>query len=122
MLKSYKDLIVWQKAYNLSLMIYKETEKFPRSEQFGLSNQLRRCGVSIVSNIAEGFQRQYTNEFIQFLSMAFGSCAECETQIMLAKDLKYLPEDKFEKLIESLNEIGKMLNSLIKKLKCKVGR
>jgi four helix bundle protein len=116
-LKSYKELIVWQKAYQLTLMIYKETEKFPRSEVFGISSQLRRASVSIVSNIAEGYQRQHGGEYIQFLSIAFGSCAEVETQLLLCKDLCYLSESNFTILNNLLTEVGKMLYALITKIK-----
>ena len=116
-LKSYKELIVWQKAYQLTLMIYKETEKFPRSEVFGISSQLRRASVSIVSNIAEGYQRQHGGEYIQFLSIAFGSCAEVETQLLLCKDLNYLSESNSVILTNLLTEVGKMLYALITKIK-----
>ena len=116
-LKSYKDLIVWQKAYQLTLLVYKETEKFPKSEIFGLTSQLRRATVSIASNIAEGCQRQHGGEYVQFLSITFGSCAEVETQILLCKDLCYLSESNFTILINSLTEVGKMLYALITKLK-----
>jgi four helix bundle protein len=116
-LRSYKELIVWQKAYQLTLMIYKETEKYPKSEIFGLSFQLRRASVSIASNIAEGYQRQHSGEYIQFLSIAFGSCAEVETQLLLCKDLHYLSESNSEILINLLTEVGKMLYALITKIK-----
>jgi four helix bundle protein len=116
-LKSYKELIVWQKAYELTLLIYKETEKFPKSEIFGLSSQLRRAAVSIASNIAEGYQRQPGGEYVQFLYIAFGSCAEVETQILLCKDLHYLSESNFIILNNLLTEVGKMLYALIAKLK-----
>jgi four helix bundle protein len=116
-LKSYKELIVWQKAYELTLLVYKETDKFPKSEIFGLSSQLRRATVSIVSNIAEGYQRQHGGEYIQFLSIAFGSCAEVETQLLLCKDLHYLSESNFTILNNLLTEVGKMLYALITKIK-----
>jgi four helix bundle protein len=116
-LKSYKELIVWQKAYQLTLLVYKETEKFPRSEVFGISSQLRRASVSIASNIAEGYQRQHSGEYIQFLSIAFGSCAEVETQLLLCKDLCYLSESNFTILNNLLTEVGKMLYTLITKIK-----
>ena len=116
-LKSYKELIVWQKAYKLTIDIYKITEKFPQREQFGLSSQMRRCVVSIVSNIAEGCQRQFTREYVQFLSIAFGSCSELETQLMIARDLKFLTEEEFKQPASLLDEIGKMLNVLMQRLK-----
>jgi four helix bundle protein len=116
-LKSYKELIVWQKAYELTLLVYKETDKFPKSEIFGLSSQLRRASVSIASNIAEGYQRQHSGEYIQFLSIAFGSCAEVETQLLLCKDLCFLSESNFTILNNLLTEVGKMLYALITKIK-----
>jgi four helix bundle protein len=116
-LKSYKDLIVWQKAYQLTLLVYKETENFPKSELFGLTSQLRRASVSIASNIAEGYQRQHSGEYVQFLSIAFGSCAEVETQLLLSKDLHYLSDDIAINLIKLLTEVSKMLYALITKLK-----
>jgi four helix bundle protein len=116
-LKSYKDLIVWQKAYQLTLNIYRLSDSFPKNEIYGLTSQLRRAAVSIVSNIAEGYQRQHGGEYIQFLSIAFGSCAEVETQLLLSKDLHYLSESQFEILNNLLTEIGKMLYTLIIKLK-----
>jgi len=116
-LKSYKELIVWQKAYELTLLVYKETEKFPKSEVFGLSSQLRRAVVSIASNIAEGYQRQHGGEYVQFLSIAFGSCAEAETQLLICKDLCYVSESNFTILNNLLTEVGKMLYALITKIK-----
>jgi four helix bundle protein len=115
-LKSYKELIVWQKAYELTLLVYKETEKFPKSEIFGLTSQLRRATVSIASNIAEGYQRQHGGEYVQFLSIAFGSCAEVETQLLICKDLHYLSENNSHILINLLTEVDKMLYALIGKL------
>jgi four helix bundle protein len=116
-LSSFKELIVWQKAYDLVLKTYTATERFPRSELYGLTSQVRRCSVSIVSNIAEGYQRQHTAEYVQFLSIAFGSCAELETQLMLSRDLGLLSSDQFEKLEALLTEVNKMLNSMIAKLR-----
>lgn len=98
-------------------MIYRMTEKFPKHEQYGLVSQLRRCAVSIVSNIAEGYQRQHTGEYVQFLSIAFGSCAELDTQLILSKDLRYSASEEFERSSSLLNEINKMLYSLMKKIK-----
>jgi four helix bundle protein len=116
-LKSYKELIVWQKAYQLTLLIYKETDKFPKSELFGLTSQLRRAAVSIASNITEGYQRQHGGEYLQFLSIAFGSCAEVETQLLICKDLQYLSDANAADLMKLLTEVGKMLYALITKIK-----
>lgn len=84
MLNSYKDLIVWQKAFDLSLMIYQITNEFPKFELYGLASQMRRNGVSIPSNIAEGYTRNNRGEYIQFLFIAYASGAELETQLLIA--------------------------------------
>jgi four helix bundle protein len=88
----YKDLIVWQKAMDLTEMVYQATKAFPREELYGLTNQVRRAAVSIPSNIAEGQARQSTAEFRNFLSLARGSLAEVETQLMIAQRLGYLTQ------------------------------
>ncbi len=90
MLRTYKDLKVWGKSYSLCLEIYKITKRFPESEKFGLTSQLRRASVSIPSNIAEGYGRKTTKEYIYSLYVANGSLCELETQLMLAKDLQYI--------------------------------
>ena len=117
MVKSYKDLIVWQKSVDLSLQIYKITKNFPKEETYGIVSQMRRCAISIPSNIAEGSTRRGKSEYIQFLYISFASGAELETQLLIAKKLEYLPQSDFEKLNNLLQEIMKMLNSLIAKIK-----
>jgi|SRR3989338_6372051 len=112
-MKSYKDLIVWQKSVNLCVEVYKTTEKFPKSELYGLINQIRRCSVSIPSNIAEGQKREHLKEFIQFLRIAYGSGAELETQLVIAQKIGYLKTNEFSNLNSILEEIMKMLNKLI---------
>jgi four helix bundle protein len=87
---SYKELIVWKKAFALTLEIYKATRNFPKEEQYVLISQMRRSAISIPSNIAEGANRRTTKEYIQFLQVAYGSAAELETQLLLAKELNYL--------------------------------
>ena len=87
MLKNYRDLKVWQKSYTFCLQIYQETRKLPNEEKFGLTSQIRRSAVSIPSNIAEGYGRKTTADYLRFLSIAYGSLCELETQIMLAGDL-----------------------------------
>jgi len=114
---SYKDLIVWQKAFKLVINIYKLTEKFPKSELYGLTSQMRRATVAIPSNIAEGFARKYRKEYTQFISIAFGSGAELETQLLLAKTLKLASEEEFKLSEGLLTEVMKMLNTLLKKLR-----
>jgi four helix bundle protein len=116
MLNSYKELIVWQKSFELAKKIYKSTENFPKSEIYGLTSQIRRASVSIPSNIAEGFVRKHRKEFSQFISIAFGSGAELETQLLLSKELKFITNQQFNELNYLLEEVMKMLNSLKSKL------
>ncbi len=116
-IKSFKDLIVWQRAYELTLTIYRLTKKFPHEEQYGLVSQMRRAAVSVVSNIAEGHSRKGKAEYIQFLSVAYGSLSELETQVLLSRDLKFLMESDAQYLIKLKDEIGGMLYSLMQKLK-----
>ena len=98
MLKNYKELKVWQKAYQLCIMIYKITKHFPKEEQYGLTTQIRRSAVSVPSNIAEGYDRKTTQAYIQSLYIAYGSHCELESQIMLSKDLAYIKSDDFQEL------------------------
>nr|WP_319394697.1 four helix bundle protein [uncultured Desulfobacter sp.] len=114
--KSYKDLIVWQKSMDLVEMIYQVTKSFPKDEQYGLTNQLRRAAVSVPSNIAEGQARNSTPEFGNFLSIARGSLAEVETQLMIAERLGYIQPEKLREILELQIEINKMTNSLMSKL------
>jgi four helix bundle protein len=116
-LKTHKDLDVWNKAIDLAEQLYLLTGRFPKEEQFGLTSQLRRAAVSIASNIAEGAARNSNKEFLQFLYIALGSAAEIETQLLLAKRLKFLKEDN---LFDEIEAIRKMLLGLIKFLKGKV--
>lgn len=120
MLRNYKDLVVWQKAYSLCLDVYKLTKQFPDEEKYGLTSQIKRAAVSIPSNIAEGYGRKTTKEYIQFLYIAYGSLCELETQLMLAKDLKYSRNMKEDTYIENLMEVERMLKSLIKSLEKKI--
>jgi len=110
--ESFKDLIVWQKSYKLVLEIYKITTNFPKDEVYGLSQQMRRSAVSIPSNISEGYGRQYQKEYRQFLSMAYGSLCELETQYLLSIDLNYIKRNEaVENLIkESGSMLYRMLN------------
>ena len=109
--KSFKDLIVWQKSYNLVLELYKITKHFPKEETYGLVQQMRRAAVSIPSNIAEGYGRQHRPEYRQFLSVAYGSLAELETQYLLAVDLEYIIKNN---TVENLlKEVGGMLYRMI---------
>lgn len=116
MLKSYKDLIVYQKGYSLSLEIYKVTKDYPQDERFGLISQMRRSAISIPCNIAEGYSRKNIKEYIQFLYVAYGSCSELETLLSLSQDLGLLGSEKYSKLYALQEEVSKLLNGLIKSL------
>jgi four helix bundle protein len=119
MLRSYKDLQVWQKAYQLCLEVYKATGEFPKHELYGITAQLRRAAVSIPSNIAEGYGRKTTKEYIQFLYIAYGSSCELETQILLSGDLGYLSPEVLKKLQDGIGEVERMLKALINSLEKK---
>ena len=114
--KSYKDLIIWQRSIDLVELIYHLTEDFPAKENFGLISQMRRSVISIPSNIAEGYGRQSTGSYSQFLSIARGSLFELETQIEICIRLKYFQKTESEKLLAEIVEISKMISSLISKL------
>lgn len=109
--KGYKDLIVWKKSYALVLEIYKMTKLFPTEERYGLMQQMRRCSVSIPSNIAEGYGRQHNKEYAQFLSIALGSLCELETQYFLSIDLGYIESDDSVKVL--IKEVGAMLYRMV---------
>lgn len=111
--KSYKDLIVWQKAIQLVLAVYALVRDLPKSEQYGLSDQMRRAAVSIPSNIAEGVERKTTSEYVHFLMIARGSKAELETQVYICKLLNFGKEEKIGEIESLCGEVGKMLNSMI---------
>lgn len=115
-INSYSDLTVWQKSIQLVEMIYVITKDFPKDELYALTNQIRRAAVSIPSNIAEGQQRNSTEQFCYFLSIAQGSKAEVETQVIIAKRLNYITENKEKELLKQLEEISKMLVALKKRL------
>jgi four helix bundle protein len=113
---NYKDLEVWQKAMELVVACYKITESFPKKETFGLASQLQRAAVSIAANISEGHARQYTKEFLQSLSIAYGSLAELETHIQIAERLNYIDKSQTDALMGKAAVIGRMLNGLRKSL------
>ncbi len=116
-MNNFRELKVWQKAINLAAKVYKETEKLPKHELYGLTSQIRRCSVSISSNTAEGAGRQSKKESRHFLDVATGSAYELETQLLISKNLNYLKSEDFKILKEMNIEIQKMLYSLIKLLK-----
>ncbi len=119
MLRTFKDLIVWQKSYALCGRIYTLTKQFPSDERFGLTSQLRRASVSIPSNISEGYNRDTTREYVRFLFIALGSLGEVETQIMLGRDLCLCEARQCDELLELVAEINRMLRALIRSLKKK---
>jgi len=118
-LKNYKELVVWQKAKLLAVEIYKETGSFPRPEQFGLTSQIRRAVVSVPANIAEGWGRGSTREYIQFLLIARASLMELETHLIISQELGYLKAEQLEGMQERIEGIGQMLNRLIQALRAR---
>lgn len=116
-IQSYKELIVWQRSIDLVKEVYKLTDGFPKSEIYGLVSQMRRAAVSVPSNIAEGYKRRNLGEYIQFLGIADGSGAELETQIIISKDL--YKDINFSRAESLLDEVQKMLITVIKKLDAK---
>jgi len=114
-LANYKDLKVWQKSMDLVVDVYIIVSSFPQLERFALSDQIRRCSVSIPSNIAEGAGRNHTKEFVQFLSVSLGSLYELQTQLEIAKKVGYITNT--QELDNKTLEIEKMLNALITSIK-----
>jgi four helix bundle protein len=113
---SYKDLIVWQRAIELCLEIYRLTANFPAAERFGLTNQLRRAAVSIASNIAEGYGRASTGEYRLFLGHARGSNCELQTQLILSKALEFGPENTFDQAETLSADVSRLLIAIMKKI------
>lgn len=116
-IKSYKELIVWQKSIQLVTKIYLLTRDFPKSEQYGLVSQMRRSAISIPSNIAEGYGRKSSKEYSQFYSIAYGSGMELETQLIITKELSLAKSQQIEPIENLLVEVLKMLNTMIAKMK-----
>src|SRR3989338_3992234 len=114
-IQTFKDLDAWKEGHKLVLDVYKISKKFPKAEVYGLTNQMRRCAVSITSNIAEGFSMQSYREKIQFYSISQGSVTELQNQILIAKDIGYMEEHEFSRLDEQLLKVHKIMNGLIKK-------
>ena len=117
---SYKELTVWQKAKNLSICVYKLTKKFPPEEMYGITSQMRRSAISIASNIAEGRSRGTRKDFLQFLRTAYGSGAELETQLEISKELSLGNITDYNETASLLNEVMRMLKSMIIKLNPKL--
>ncbi len=119
-LKSYKDLIVGQKAIELVTEIYSVSKTFPNEEKFGIVNQLNRAVVSIPANIAEGWGRESSKNYLQFLRISRGSLMEVETLILISKNLKYVDEEKFNLISNKIEEVGKIRQGLIKSIQQRI--
>src|SRR6266700_2890713 len=111
--RSYRELEVWQKAMDLVVDCYKMTERFPKTEVYGLTSQLQRAAVSIPANIAEGQGRSHTKEFLNHLSISYGSLMEVETHLQIAARLHYLEDSQLQTVLNNTAQIGRMLNGLI---------
>lgn len=118
--KSYRDLIVWQRAMELVTDVYHFTNDFPKSEIFGLTSQIRRCVVSIPSNIAEGYGRHSTSDYVRFLQVATGSLYEFQTQLEISRNLGLIKPEMFDMAEAKSQEIERMLVSLVNKLRDKI--
>jgi len=115
-IKSFRDLIVWQKSVDMVTTVYECTKSFPKDELYGIVSQIRRSAVSVPSNIAEGYGRRSTQDYIRFLQIALGSLYELQTQLIISMNLKFLTKETLAAIDLKLSEIEKMLISLIKKL------
>ena len=116
-MNNFRELKVWQRSIELVKEVYQITQHHPKEEMYGLTNQIRRCSVSVPSNIAEGAGRGSSNEFNHFLSIALGSSFELETELIISNELKYITKEELALLITELNEIQKMIRGLQKSLK-----
>ena len=115
-IKDFRDLDVWKKGIEIVKDVYGIVKKFPKQEFYGLASQVQKSAISIPSNIAEGFNRFHNKEYKQFLYIASGSCAELETQIEIASELKYMNNENKEDILEKINHESRMLTNLIKKV------
>ena len=118
-IKTFKDLNTWKEGHKLVLLVYRVTKTFPKEEKYGLTDQMRRCAVSITSNVAEGFSRQGKKEKIQFYYTAKGSLTELLNQLIISRDVNYISDDQFRALENQLDTVGKLLTGLIKSMKAK---
>ncbi len=118
-IQSHRDLIAWQKAMDLGLHVYRLTATFPDTERYGLVSQLRRASVSVPSNIAEGYGRGTTADYIRFLRSARGSLYEVDTQLLFSSRLGFLTQDQYVSALEQINECGRILAALIRSLEDK---
>jgi len=119
-IRTFRDLLIWQKSIKLVTQIYEVTKIFPKEEAFGLTSQMRRCAVSIPSNIAEGHGRNSTRDYLRFFQIATGSLYELQTQLVIANNLSFFSEEAFISLEENAREIERMLSSFVRKLSHKI--
>jgi four helix bundle protein len=119
-IKSYHDLEVWKRSRVFVKLVYQLTKRFPKEEVFALTSQMRRSAISIPSNIAEGYSRHGLKDYINFISIAVGSSAELETQLLLSQDLDYCDQENITRLLQELNQIQKMLHRLRQSLQSKL--
>jgi four helix bundle protein len=119
-IRSYRDLRVWQEAMTLAEMCYRETRDFPREEMFGLTAQMRRAAVSVAANIAEGWGRENSGSFVQFLRISQGSCKESETHIVIAQRVLGRPHDELSPVLAQCDTVGKMLRGMIRSIQEKL--
>jgi four helix bundle protein len=117
--QSFKDLVVWQRSIELTVDVYRFTSKFPDSERFGLTNQMRRASVSVASNIAEGYGRATKGEYVQFLGHARGSCSELETQIVIARKLGFGAPVDLDQTETHCSDVSRLLGALMKSIRSK---
>ncbi len=115
-IRDFRDLDIWKKGVEIVKDVYGIIEKFPKQEFYGLVSQVQKSAISIPSNIAEGFNRFHNKEYRQFLYIALGSCAELETQIEIASELKYINDENKKDILEEINHESRMLTNLIKKV------
>jgi four helix bundle protein len=116
-MQDFTKLLVWQKAHNLTINIYKLTHDMPKEEEFGLISQIRRASVSIESNLAEGCGRDSDKELARFVDISMGSSFELRCQLLIARDLGYLEQSKYQLFDSKILEVNKMLGGLLKKLR-----
>ena len=114
-IRSFTDLNAWKESYRLTLLVYKVTRLFPKEEVFGLVSQMRRCSVSIASNIAEGFSRKTLKEKIQFYSVSLGSITELQNQLLISRGVGFLSKDDFDKIADQCIKVHKLVCGLVRK-------
>lgn len=117
---SFTDLVAWREGHGLVLAIYAITKNFPKEEIFGLVSQMRRCSISITSNIAEGFSRNSWKEKLQFYSISLASITELQNQLLISRDIGYVSRIEFNHIAEQIIHVGKLVNGLIKKSKASI--